>query len=534
MKYKDILIQLASMTVPYVYDNTISFLELDRKLYKIVHELIVAMQGLNADYEQFKSDMTDSFNEFTATINNNFDDFKSDVNNQISTFEENMNTNFESFKTEIEGSFNTLKGEFNTLKDYVDNYFSNLNLDEEVGAVIQKMVSDGTLASIINDELLSDINNQITEINQEIEQLQNNQMKVVNFTYSRGTDSYVFYSNETPNTTPNGTIIYGKLPSYTFSDNDNVMIGEDTLFNQPLLTLGKKQVVGTDISVSGMGIIIIKEQNNWRLLNTLPSEYDTSALEEKIEQNTTNISTLQTQVTTNTSNISDLQSKVEKIITNCGSGNVQQNEQTYYIYSEAFGTPTDKQLFIIQMLELAKGSYDVKFYNASQSGSYNGWLLNNVKASDVSKQLLLVQANVVEEAISFNVVGVLPPTYNFSLMDADNCNITTTAGSVTDNIMKATLIGTTQRLLMGSFMVQNTTSATITIAPPVSWGTGRFKDNDVLYAQKISVTDNNIGLTSLLFRYSSSNNNFTASFNGSSNKNVILIMPQYFLDGTQS
>lgn len=304
MRYKDILIKLASMTVPYVYDNTISFLELDRKLYKIVHELIVAMQGLNADYEQFKTDMTNSFNEFQTTINNNFDEFKSDVNNQINTFEENMNTNFESFKTEIEGSFNTLEGEFNTLKTYVDNYFENLNLDEEVQTVIQKMVDDGTLANIINNELLAGINNQITEINQEIEQLQNNQVKIVEFTYARGTESYVFYSNETPNTTPNGTIIYGKLPSRTFSNDDNVMIGDSTITNQPLLTLDKKQVIGSDINVQSMYIIIIKETNNWRLINTLPSEYDTTALEEQIEENTSNITNLQSQVETNTSNIS--------------------------------------------------------------------------------------------------------------------------------------------------------------------------------------------------------------------------------------
>ena len=54
MTYKDILIRLASMTIPYVYDDEVSFLELDRKLYKIVHELIVAMQGLSTDYENLK------------------------------------------------------------------------------------------------------------------------------------------------------------------------------------------------------------------------------------------------------------------------------------------------------------------------------------------------------------------------------------------------------------------------------------------------------------------------------------------------
>lgn len=107
MKYKDILIQLASMTVPYVYDDEVSFLELDRKLYKIVHELIVAMQGLSTDYDD--------------------------------------------------------------LKTYVDDYFKNLNLESEVQTIINQMVDDGTLASIINEELLTEINQNVDKLTSDIE-----------------------------------------------------------------------------------------------------------------------------------------------------------------------------------------------------------------------------------------------------------------------------------------------------------------------------------------------------------------------------
>ena len=107
MSYKDILIKLASMTTPYVYDDTISFLELNRKLYHVVNELILAMQGLSTDYEN--------------------------------------------------------------LKDYVDDYFKNLNLENEVQRVINQMVEDGTLGKLINEELLGEINNNIAEITSEIE-----------------------------------------------------------------------------------------------------------------------------------------------------------------------------------------------------------------------------------------------------------------------------------------------------------------------------------------------------------------------------
>ena len=292
MNYKDILIQLASMTIPYVYDNTVSFLELDRKLYKIVHELIIAMQGLNTDYEEFKTDMTNSFNEFTTIINDNFDEFKSDVNNQMTMFEENMNTNFNNFKTEIndsfndfkteiEGSFNTLEGEFNTLKTYVDNYFANLNLDDEVQAVIQKMVDDGTLANIINNELLADINNQITEINQEMEQLQNNQIKSLDLKYSQLVNRNVYYNSEVDNSVPKGTILYVTLDGAPSLPSSRVSIGSSTSSVIDLRDKNNNTVTGNMVK-DNMKLILIKTPLSWQVINTLPCEYDTSALEEQI------------------------------------------------------------------------------------------------------------------------------------------------------------------------------------------------------------------------------------------------------------
>ena len=112
MNYKDILIQLVSMTVPYVYDDTVTLLELDRKLYKIVHELVIAMQGLSEDYDN--------------------------------------------------------------LKTYIDDYFKNLNLESEVQTIINQMVDDGTLAKIINEELLTEINQNIDKLTSDIETINSN------------------------------------------------------------------------------------------------------------------------------------------------------------------------------------------------------------------------------------------------------------------------------------------------------------------------------------------------------------------------
>lgn len=50
------------------------------------------------------------------------------------------------------------------LKSYVDNYFKNLDVQQEINNKLDDMAEDGTLASIINDELLGQINQDISSI----------------------------------------------------------------------------------------------------------------------------------------------------------------------------------------------------------------------------------------------------------------------------------------------------------------------------------------------------------------------------------
>ena len=102
MNFREILIRLIAMTTPYVYDQNVSLLELVRRLYSIVNELCIALQGL--------------------------------------------------------------KDEYDDLKTYVDNYFKNLDLSSEVKTVIDEMVDDGTLANLINQDLLGNINNEIANL----------------------------------------------------------------------------------------------------------------------------------------------------------------------------------------------------------------------------------------------------------------------------------------------------------------------------------------------------------------------------------
>lgn len=57
---------------------------------------------------------------------------------------------------------------FVDLKLYVDNYFANLDVQEEIDTKLDEMVEDGTFDRIINQELFTDLNTRIEELGIEL------------------------------------------------------------------------------------------------------------------------------------------------------------------------------------------------------------------------------------------------------------------------------------------------------------------------------------------------------------------------------
>jgi len=56
-----------------------------------------------------------------------------------------------------------LTNAFNNLQNYVNNYFENLDVQDEINNKLNEMVEDGTLSNIINNELFKNINNRILQ-----------------------------------------------------------------------------------------------------------------------------------------------------------------------------------------------------------------------------------------------------------------------------------------------------------------------------------------------------------------------------------
>ena len=54
-----------------------------------------------------------------------------------------------------------LQNAFETLQNYIDNYFKNLDVQTEINNKLDEMVTDGTLANIINEQIFNDLNEKI-------------------------------------------------------------------------------------------------------------------------------------------------------------------------------------------------------------------------------------------------------------------------------------------------------------------------------------------------------------------------------------
>ena len=64
-----------------------------------------------------------------------------------------------------------LQNLYNELHDYVEHYFDNLDVQEEINNKLDDMVEDGTLDEIINQEIFSDLNDDISALQQDVSDL---------------------------------------------------------------------------------------------------------------------------------------------------------------------------------------------------------------------------------------------------------------------------------------------------------------------------------------------------------------------------
>jgi predicted GH43/DUF377 family glycosyl hydrolase len=98
-------------------------------------------------------ELTEAFNTFTVN-----------VTNEINTFEQNTNDEIERFEGVINDTVEEYIEKFNNLHDYVEDYFENLDVQQEINNKLDDMAEDGTLGTLISgyvDEYVAETNEKL-------------------------------------------------------------------------------------------------------------------------------------------------------------------------------------------------------------------------------------------------------------------------------------------------------------------------------------------------------------------------------------
>ena len=106
-------------------------------------------------FNYLENTLIPKINEQVEAINSQTDY----INNAVETQNEHIDEAIASQNAEIQEQYETLTGLFNQLKDYVDNYFENLDVQDEINNKLDEMVEDGTF-----DVIFAQINEKIGDL----------------------------------------------------------------------------------------------------------------------------------------------------------------------------------------------------------------------------------------------------------------------------------------------------------------------------------------------------------------------------------
>lgn len=105
--------------------------------------------------EEWKSSLTEEWNQYQETVNQDIQDYKDGLNGEWDTYKTNLDREWEEYKTGLNGEWDTYKNNLNQeweeKKEYIDNYFANLDVTAEVKANIEELYNSGKLEEILKD-----------------------------------------------------------------------------------------------------------------------------------------------------------------------------------------------------------------------------------------------------------------------------------------------------------------------------------------------------------------------------------------------
>ena len=125
-------VRFCAANIPMVFDDSLSYYEALCALWKWLQTDVIDVINNNAR-------VTEVWRE------------------ELTTFENNVTEEIEGFETVMRKDFSDLNDAFDTLKNWVETYFDNLDVQEEINNKLDEMVEDGVLQEIITTYIQSNV-----------------------------------------------------------------------------------------------------------------------------------------------------------------------------------------------------------------------------------------------------------------------------------------------------------------------------------------------------------------------------------------
>lgn len=132
-------VRFCAANIPMVFDDSLSYYECLCALWKFIQDDVIDVINNNAT-------VTQKWRE------------------ELTEFEGNVNDEIEEFESDMRSDFSDLNEAFNTLKTWVETYFDNLDVQEEINNKLDAMVEDGTLDDIVESVLEHYYNSNVSYI----------------------------------------------------------------------------------------------------------------------------------------------------------------------------------------------------------------------------------------------------------------------------------------------------------------------------------------------------------------------------------
>ena len=160
--------------VPFVYDNSLSYLENLMHMVTFLNEMLQRQNQLSSLYDSLVlytntsiQEQVDYINNFVTEMETNFTKFKQEMLKNQQDFENKINQNFETFKTEINNAFKAYKdlinGEWEEYKENLNNEWKQeqIDLENQVMKAITRL--DNAIAGI-GDIVISETRKQFIQL----------------------------------------------------------------------------------------------------------------------------------------------------------------------------------------------------------------------------------------------------------------------------------------------------------------------------------------------------------------------------------